>query len=532
MASRQRLISWIGHADIMAMAEDLGEEGKKLLDAAKIRGKYGQSPGPLKTALTAKPFEEIHLLSNYPTTVHRPFAKWLGGSPIIHSVELADPTDYDGIFQAANAVLAEIAHGDQNSAKLSILLSPGTPAMAVVWVLLGKSRYPATFYQTNRGDLVEARIPEALFEEVVPELLRDRDIALQHLASESPSEVEGFEDIAGDSRAIRDAVGRAKRAAMRGVSVLLLGESGTGKEMFAQAIHKASPRKTKPMLTINCATLSKTLLESELFGHVKGAYTGALKDRKGAFELVDGGTLFLDEIGECDPENQAKLLRVLQPVSGKSSSIRNLRRLGDDQDRQVDVRIIAATNRDLHKAIRDGRFREDLFYRLAAINITLPALRDRKSDIPAIADRLLQQINRQFKVEEPGYQDKKISTSAKKFVKSHDWPGNVRQLYNVLVQAAVLAEGDHLDRRDLVAALGEMPTNDRSMAGILDRPIGDEFNLEEFLNTIHRNYLRRAMEEAKGVKTQAARLLGMRNYQTLDAQLKRLQVLGDWESEE
>ena len=393
---------------------------------------------------------------------------------------------------------------------------------------LGKTRYPAIFYETFGGKSWITEVPFDLTIDVIPDLLREPDAHLQHLAAQSPSEIEGFEDIVGDSRAIRDAVGRAKRAAMRGVSVLLLGESGTGKEMFAQAIHKASPRRDKPFLPINCAALSKTLLESELFGHAKGAFTGADKDRPGAFEIASGGTLFLDEIGECDLETQAKLLRVLQPVSGEGSCVRMVRRLGDDRERKIDVRVIAATNRDLHRAIRDGLFREDLFYRLATISISLPPLRDRRSDIAKIAERLLDQVNRQFSAEEPNYQHKKLSASAIAFVKRHDWPGNVRQLFNALVQAAVLAEGDTLGRGDLAAALGEMPGQAASNAQLTERPLGDEFNLDAFLTDLHRQYLRRAMEEAKGVKAKAARLLGMTNYQTLDAQLKRLRVTGDW----
>ncbi len=181
-------------------------------------------------------------------------------------------------------------------------------------------------------------------------------------------------------------MGRAKRAALRGVSILLLGESGTGKEMFAHAIHKASPRRDHPFVAINCAALSKTLLESELFGHVKGAFTGADRDRKGAFESADGGTLFLDEVGECDLETQAKLLRVLQSPSGTGTGSRTIRRVGDHREIPVDVRVIAATNRDLYKAISAGTFREDLFYRLSVFSITLPPLRERRSDIPHITD--------------------------------------------------------------------------------------------------------------------------------------------------
>ena len=328
----------------------------------------------------------------------------------------------------------------------------------------------------------------------------------------------------------QDAVGRAKRAAVRSVSVLLLGESGTGKEMFAQAIHQVSSRRDKPFKAINCAALSKTLLESELFGHAKGAFTGAERERKGAFEAADGGIIFLDEVGECDLETQAKLLRVLQPIAGEGPATRWVCRLGEEKDRKVDVRIVAATNKDLHNAIAKGEFREDLYYRLAAVSITLPPLRDRGSDIARIAEHLLGQINQQFEAEEPGYRHKSLSSTAIAFVKGHAWPGNVRQLYNALVQSAVLTDSDRIGRHELAAALGEMPDVSAGSQAIFDHPLGDGFDLEQHLTAIHRSYLQRAMEDAQGVKAHAARLLGMKNYQTLDAQLKRLDVHGKWES--
>ena len=386
MQQRKRLVSWIGHADLLAMADDLGDAGRDLLALAGVSGRYGEKPGPLKTAVSSGQFDEIHLLSNYPDVVHKPFAKWLGGKPTIHPVDLADPTDYGGIFQCTNRVLEEVskpAAGTQT--KLCILLSPGTPAMAVVWVLLGRSRYPAAFYQTGRGKLHEANIPSDLFEEVVPDLLRDRDVALQHLASRNPAEVEGFEQVIGASTPIRLAVGRAQRAALRDVSVLLLGESGTGKEVFAQAIHQASRRKSGPFEAINCAAIPRELLEAELFGHVKGAFTGADRDRDGAFARTEGGTLFLDEVGECDPALQSKLLRVLQPPAGKGSCYREFRAVGGTKPSTSDVRIVAATNRDLQGEIKAHRFREDLYYRLAVITLQLPPLRERRSDISVLA---------------------------------------------------------------------------------------------------------------------------------------------------
>jgi DNA-binding NtrC family response regulator len=532
MTKKRVLVQWIGHSDLRAMASSLTPALREEI----MRHVKGEAPregdvGPVKTLLNTQQFDEVRLLSNYPSTWNKKYVAWLRVDVEVTAVNLDKPTDYKAIFPIADAELSAIRRRkDWGQTQLCLHLSPGTPAMAAVWLLLGKTRYPATFYETFAGKSWITEVPFDLTIDVIPEILKDPDTHLQHLASESPSEIEGFKDIAGDTRAIRDAVGRAKRAAMRGVTILLLGESGTGKEMFAQAIHKASPRRDGTLLAINCAALSKALLESELFGHTKGAFTGADRDRKGAFELNDGGTIFLDEIGECDPETQAKLLRVLQPLPGEGPTIRTIRRLGDDKDRKVDVRVLAATNKDLHRAIREGTFREDLYYRLSAITITLPPLRDRKADIPKIADKLLDQINRQFQAEEPNYRNKSLSGSATAFVKRHDWPGNVRQLYNVLVQAAVLAEREILERGDLVAALGEIPDDNHDAMAILDRPIGDEFDLEEYLNNIQRSYLRRAMEEARGVKTKAARLLGMKNYQTLDAQLKRLQVTGHWES--
>jgi transcriptional regulator with PAS, ATPase and Fis domain len=401
-------------------------------------------------------------------------------------------------------------------------LSPGTPAMAAIWVLLGKTRYPATFYQSHEGRSWKTEIPFDVTLDVVPQLLRDPDAHLQHLAAESPKEVRGFEGIIGDSKSIRLAAGRAKRASVRDVSVFILGESGTGKEMFARAIHEASPRRGKTFIAINCAAIPEQLLESELLGHVKGSFTGAIHDRQGAFEKADGGTLFLDEIGECSSTIQVKLLRVLQPPPGQGPCCRRFMRLGETQERQSNVRVIAATNCNLHEAISQNRFREDLYYRLAVITLTLPPLRERKADIPLIAEALLAQVNRDFAGREPGYQDKTISVSANAFLKRQDWPGNVRQLYNVLLQAAVMSEGDVIEPSDLAASMAALPG--RRSSDLMGLPLGDGFSLEDLQEKVQRHYLQRAMVEAGGRKTAAAKLLGMRNYQTLDAQLKRLGV--------
>ena len=485
-------------------------------------GSTATSPGPLKTAVDHEEFDEIHLLSNYDTSVHAPFKKWLGGRTTIHAVELTNPTDYAKVFEVADRFLAEVTtRAKKDPTELCIHLSPGTPAMAATWVLLGKSRYPASFYQSHKGRLWQTEIPFDLAVDFVPQLLRDADTAFQHLASKSPRDVEGFKDLVGESRSIRLAVGRAQRAAVRDVPILILGESGTGKEMFARAIHAASPRRSGPFVPINCAAIPRELLEAELFGHAKGAFTGALADRRGAFKRADGGTLFLDELGECDPQMQTKLLRVLQPPPGKGPCHRDYAPVGADKPDSSDVRVIAATNCDLMEAINQNRFREDLYYRLAAISVKLPPLQDRKSDIPLIAESVLRQINADFLRSEPGYEDKIISPSAILFLQRQPWPGNIRQLQNVLVQAAIFCDGPVIQSADLAESLAEVPRQKRPDA--LDQPLGDGFDLTRHLEDIQSLYLERAMAEAGGVKTRAAELLGYDHYQTLDAQLKRAQ---------
>lgn len=520
------LVQWIGHSDLRAMARDLqpSERQLVLLHVGGGAAEVGDE-GPIRTLLANESFDEIKLLSNYPPDFNRWFCDWIKQPAEVVPVELPSPTDYAAIYRNAEQALNDIQRQHKSATyELCLHLSPGTPAMASIWLLLGKTRYPAKFFETHKGRSKVVSIPFDLTLDLIPELLETADRHWQHLASEHPGEIVGFEDVVGDSCHIRDAVGRAKRVALRSVSTLILGESGTGKELFAKAIHAASSRRDRPFVAINCAALSQTLLESQLFGHKKGTFTGADRDFAGAFEQADGGTLFLDEVGECHLETQAKLLRALQPIDGAAASTRMVRRLGDQKDSRVNVRIIAATNRDLLHAISAGTFREDLFYRLATVTIRLPALRERRSDIPLIAERLLADINRQFASEEPGYEHKTLSASAKVFVKQQTWPGNVRQLYNVLVQAAVLADQSVLSREDLAAALGELPAIISPLSALDGLDFESGFDLKEHLNRLQEAILRRAMQQTKGNKSKAAKLLGFENYQTLAARLKQLGI--------
>jgi transcriptional regulator with PAS, ATPase and Fis domain len=524
MRTRRLLFSWIGHADLRAMAATLPpDQQEEVLRGLKPPKPLPGEAGPLRCLLDQETFDEIHLLSDHGATKDRPYLKWLGGSPTLHAVKLKNPSDYDEVFRVADSRLASVVNVPrQDRLDLCMHLSPGTPTMTAIWLLLGKSKYHrTTFFQTHDGRAWVTEVPFDLVVDFVPQVLRDADAKLQALASQSPQEVVGFESIAGDSRAIRLSVGRARRAARRDVSVLLLGESGTGKEMLAKAIHDASPRQGGPFVPINCAALSRELLESELFGHKKGAFTGADRDRDGAFKEADGGTLFLDEIGECDLAMQAKLLRVLQPPDSDPCH-RAFYRVGDSKAITSDVRIIAATNRDLFDAMSGHRFRADLYYRVAVISIKLPPLRERREDIPPIVASLLDRINSNFERQEPGFKHKSVSGSAMEFVKKYPWPGNVRQLYNTMMQAAVMTDEDVIERRDFADALADVPG--RPTIDLLELPLGEGFSLEGHLEEIQRHYLRRAIDEARGVKKRAAELLGYRNYQTLAAQLDRLGV--------
>ena len=310
----------------------------------------------------------------------------------------------------------------------------------------------------------------------------------------------GFDEIVGASPDFRAALAIAAKAARARVPVLIEGESGVGKEVVAEAIHAASPRGKKPMIAINCGAIPANLVESELFGHEKGAFTGAFERKIGKFADADGGTLFLDEIGEMPLDAQVKLLRVLQ--SGEVQPI------GARHVREVDVRVIAATNKRLIEEVEAGRFREDLYYRLNVVQVTIPPLRERTGDIPALARHLLARI-----ADQPGLRPLGITDDALALLGRYDWPGNVRQLHNALFRAAVLCEGDALTRADFpqIAALGtaRAPTPGGQMAtsgGVtLFRPDGNMRPLEE----IEADVIRLAIGHYRGRMTEVARRLGI-----------------------
>ncbi|NOY61408.1 MAG: sigma-54-dependent Fis family transcriptional regulator [Calditrichaeota bacterium] len=303
-----------------------------------------------------------------------------------------------------------------------------------------------------------------------------------------------FDHIIGKSPAIKQTINLARKIASSEAStILLLGESGTGKDLFARVIHNESSRGNMPFVTINCASLPENLLESELFGHEKGAFTDAKKQKKGLFEVADGGTVYLDEIGEMNPALQAKLLGIIE---NKSS-----RRLGGTKDFNIDVRIIAATNKNLEQALKDEIFREDLYYRLKVFQLTLPPLRERKEDIPILIQNFIDYFNFNFRKNIKG-----ISPEAEELMKSYGWPGNVREMRNVIERAIILETSDIIQVDTIPVEITGGRSSQYSEVGQFQFVIPEKgvslFELEK-------NIIKQALERTKYNQTQAAHLLGI-----------------------
>jgi two-component system response regulator PilR (NtrC family) len=301
-----------------------------------------------------------------------------------------------------------------------------------------------------------------------------------------------FNNIIGKSSRMQAIFSLIERIARTTSTVLVHGESGTGKELIARAIHFASPRASRRFLSINCGAMPENLLESELFGHERGAFTGAVRDKKGLFQEADRGTLFLDEIGEMTPPMQVKLLRALQE--------KVVRKVGGNEEEQVDVRIIAATNQDLEARIQTGDFREDLYYRINVLPIHLPPLRQRREDIPLMVEFFLQKYCGQMDLP-----PRQISIEAMHILESYDWPGNVRELEHLIERVLALSHNETITTRDLPVHL---LTNRRTNPDLVQLP-EEGLDLEAYLESIRTQLMVQALERTDGVQTQAAELLGM-----------------------
>jgi DNA-binding NtrC family response regulator len=322
---------------------------------------------------------------------------------------------------------------------------------------------------------------------VVEHAVEHQRLRTQHryLISEREEEFDHY-GIVGRSRVIQDVIRQAERVAESKSTVLVMGETGTGKELLARAIHDRSSQRNMPLIKVNCAAIPDTLLESELFGHVRGAFTGANTSKKGKFALADGGTIFLDEIGTMSPSLQAKLLRVLQE--------REFEPLGAERSQKVDVRVIAATNRDIKRLVEDGRFLEDLYYRLNVIPLVLPPLRERREDVPGLVEHFLRKH-----AQRSGRRVTEIRDDALQRLMAYDWPGNVRELENTIERAVVLSGGPVIEAGDIT-----MP----GIAGTSSTGL-PSLQLRSNVEWAERQSVQQALVRAGGVKKDAAALLGI-----------------------
>jgi two-component system, NtrC family, response regulator AtoC len=334
-------------------------------------------------------------------------------------------------------------------------------------------------------DFITKPVDANHFDIVVRKLL-EREGLKRELELFSEDADKRYRLVVGKSDKMNDAVETAKKAATSKATVLLLGESGTGKEIFARAIHNWSERRSQPFVAINCVGLSRELLESELFGHEKGAFTGADQLKKGKMELANGGTVFLDEIGDVSQELQTKLLRFLQE--------REFDRVGGIKAIRVDVRVVAATNRDLDLAVKEGRFREDLYHRLNVVPILLPPLREIREDIPALARHFLQRFAKDVKKNLSGISEESLNK-----LSAYHWPGNVRELANVMERAVVLGQGPEIAPHDLPARI----------VAAQSEPKSDGISYRDAMDAYRRQLVIRALAQTQGNRAAAARALGL-----------------------
>lgn len=478
------LVSWIGEADLQSSEANL------------------PASGPISATLSAVAFDKVILLCSYSALRRSPYIEWLSQQTKVviecHQVTLVSPVHFESIYLAADKRLESIT---SQHAKVSILLSPGTPAMQAVWILLGKTKYAATFYQSSKEQGVqEANIPFEISAEYTPLATKLTNEQLTQLANGDSAHTAAFEHIITQNPIMERLKRQAHILAERDVPVLIQGETGTGKELFARAIHNASSRSGQPFVAVNCGAFPSELVDSLLFGHKKGAFTGATTDKDGYFQRANGGTLFLDEFGELEPSVQVRLLRALQ--EGVITPV------GAVKEESVDVRIVTATHRNLMQAMQEGRFREDLFYRVAVGVLTLPPLRDRQGDVSLLADALL--IN--LAAQDSALLGKKLSASAKNIILNQRWPGNIRELRSTLLRASLWSSEDLISADDIKQALFDRSQNNTSL---LDKDVSQGIDIQNIISDLVKHYIPKALAQANGNKSKAAALLGLKNYQTL-----------------
>jgi len=403
---------------------------------------------------------------------------------------LEAPTAKDGLrrleHEVVDVVISDVKLPDGNGIDLTKTIKAAYPAIEViVLTAYGTINDGVTAIKNGAFDYITKGDDN---EKIIPLVNKAMDKAvLQRRVLELETKLNvkfGFDRIVGTSPAIAAAIKLAQRVAATDTTVLILGETGTGKEVFAEAIHQASQRSTKPFVAINCSGFTKELLESELFGHKAGAFTGAIKDKKGLFEEANGGTIFLDELGELDHDLQAKLLRVLES--------QQFIKIGDTKTTKVNVRILAATNRNLQDEVAKDHFRSDLFYRLSVFQITLPAIRERKKDIGLLAKMFVHHFAAKVNKQITGFTDEFLAR-----LEAYNWPGNVRELKNIIERAVILCDGTELDASLLPYEFDASPAKTSGNLSAFD------------LASVEKLHIQRVLNHTQSNRAEAARLLNI-----------------------
>ncbi len=476
-------------------------------------GEGDEEYGPLLSLLQVRQFSCIYLFCTGPNylerarTVEEISGSFCEGSRFYFvSLDLDSPIDYVEIFTKLKETLVRITQDlAHHRAEFFVLLDPGTPQMQTAWFLLAKSKVfqarllqgiPARFaggaYKVREVNLDSEMLPEVSLSSRVPPVVHEKEEAAGPVRWYS---LKQGDRIVGENAGFLQVLEQARRVAGYDISVLILGETGTGKGLLARFLHEQSSRSDRPFISVNCATIVPSLAESELFGHIKGAFTGADRDRLGKFRSAEGGTIFLDEIGDLPPEIQPKLLRVLED--------KTLIPVGSDNEVKVDVRILTATNQDLERFIEAGTFRRDLYERLNQYTLALPPLRERKTDIPLLIQSSLSAWNEKYE------EDKRISEEAMRFLLDYPWPGNIRELQNFITSMCATALGNPISPELLPVAVLSYFHKERTVPHVPVSLPAEGLNLKALLFQVEREFYDQALKRAGGNREKAARLLGI-----------------------
>ena len=469
--------------------------------------------GPVLSLLKQERFEAVHLFFNNDDFLRRASdvlkalrARGDETHILYEGIQVPDPTDYEMLYEQMQHRCLELRERHGEKVEIWIATSSGTPQMQTCWLLLVLGGVlnakliqgiPPHILKPGQPVFREIRPAQQRFPRILPpnKLQRELSIATREVETLRAEREAQRRDVAhgivGDSEAIRRAIRRAKKYAEYEIPVLLRGATGTGKEEFAKLIHFSSPRAEKPFVPVNCAGLPENLAESELFGHVRGAFSGAVETKKGIFEVANEGTVFLDEIGELSPAVQAKLLRVLENGG--------YRQVGATTEKKTNARVVAATHRDLEAMVVDGSFREDLLYRLNTAELRLPSLSERRDDIPMLAKHFLEKFSQQHRC------TMHFEPAVLEALETAEWVGNVRALKHTIERLAVLASGDTIRAQDLVlpSSRGRI-VKTTPLISVSNDPI----NLTELLQTWEREMMEQAIARFQGNRSAAARHLG------------------------